>query len=90
MLAGFLNIKRNQIYYIPSRENLSNIHFFPQKFQKNREKSVPVQIYQGKKESTQFFDLNSAEKIQDSTFSVVVGQKCSDKSEKNTSLIKGK
>ena len=51
---------------------------------------MPVQIYQGKKESTQFFDLNSAEKIQDSTFSVVVGQKCSDKSEKNTSLIKGK
>ena len=82
------NIKINQIYYIQFVFLIFSL--FQQKFQKNREKSVPVQIYQGKKEPTQYFDLKSAEKIQDSTFSIVDGQKCLDKNEKNTSLIKGK
>ena len=56
-------------------------------FNENREKSVPVQIYQGKKgpsdSGAQYFDLKSAEKAQDSTFSV-------DKNEKSTRLIRGK
>ena len=67
--------------------SINILAFCPQKFQKNREKSVPVQIYQGKKgpsdSRAQYFDFKSAEKAQDSTFSV-------DKNEKSTCLIKGK
>ena len=75
--------------------SINILAFCPQKFQKNREKSVPVQIYQGKKEPsdtsrTQYFDLKSAEKVQDSTFSVGDGHKCLNKNEKITCLIKGK
>ena len=94
-----MNIKINKIHYIQPIENPSVLSaniltFCPQKFQKNREKSVPVQIYQGKKEPSDckppYFDLKSTEKVQDSTFSVESGQKCLDKNEKNACLIKGK